>query len=298
MSFQARIIKKLLPLQFSGWSDGTVEEQRARQEKAARFNRVPRKVRCQPVQVSGVPAEWIAAPDPDPGVILYLHGGAYAVGSINTHREFVARLATVTKLRCLVLEYRLAPEHPFPAALKDGLAAFRWLQDQGVDPAQIIAAGDSSGGGLALAMLIALRDTGESLPAGAVCISPWTDLAAAGASIQSKAGVERILNPDSLARYARQYAGEHDLTSPLISPLYAELHDLPPLLIQVGTDEILLDDAMRFAKRADEAGAAVSLEVWEGMFHVFQMVSFLPETKKAMQQIALFVFKRFNNSEV
>jgi acetyl esterase/lipase len=244
-----------------------------------------------------VPAEWIETLNPGLGVILYLHGGAYALGSINTHREFVGRLASVTGVRCLALNYRLAPEHPYPAALNDVMAVFRWLQTEGYDPSQIVIAGDSSGGGLALAILPALRDVGEPLPAGAVCISPWTDLAATGASIQSKAGVERILDPDSLERYAKYYAGEQDLTNPLISPLYAELSGLPPLLIQVGADEILLDDARRYAARAQEAGVVVTLEVWDEMFHVFQLVSLLPEAKEAVQNIAEFVSRNFKRLE-
>lgn len=297
MSLQAKIVKKLLPLQFSGWFSGTIEAQRARQEKSIRFNRLPAEIRCQPLAVGDVPAEWISLPDPGLGVILYLHGGAYALGSINTHREFVSRLASVTKASCLALDYRLAPEHHYPAALEDGLAAYRWLQSHGYDPSRIILAGDSAGGGLALAMLLALRDAGESLAAGAICISPWTDLAATGASIQSKAKVDPILDPKSLARFARYYAGDRDLSDPLISPHYADLRGLPPLLIQVGTDEILLDDARRFARRAEAAGVTVTLEVWQDMFHVFQLVSFLPETKEAMQHMAKYVTRNVKKLE-
>ena len=258
-----------------------------------KFVRLPADVHCRPDDAAGVPAEWIEAPEPGPGVILYLHGGAYALGSINTHREFVARLASAAGARCLALNYRLAPEHPYPAALEDGLAAFRWLQSQGYDPSHIIIAGDSSGGGLALAMLLALRDAGEPLPAAAVCISPWTDLAATGASIKSKANVDPVLDPGSLERYAKYYAGEQDLTNPLISPHYADLGGLPPILIQVGSDEILLDDARRIAASAQEAGVAVTLEVWDEMFHVFQLVSILPEAKEAVQHIAEFVSQNF-----
>jgi acetyl esterase/lipase len=240
-----------------------------------------------------VPAEWIEASDADLGVILYLHGGAYALGSINSHREIVARLARTTKMRGLAIDYRLAPEHPYPAALEDAIAAYLWLLTQGYDPSQIIIAGDSAGGGLALGTLVTLRDAGKPLPAGAVCISPWTDLATTGASIQNKAKVDLILDPDSLEKYAKYYAGEHELTSPLISPLYADPKGLPPLLIQVGTDEILLDDATRFTKNAQESGVDVTLEIWDQMFHVFQMISFLPETKKAVGNIAEFVAHNF-----
>ncbi len=297
MSLQAKIVKKLLSLQFSGWSSGTIEAQRARQEKSIRFNRLPADIRYLPLAVGDVPAEWISWRDPGPGVILYLHGGAYALGSINTHREFIARLASAARASCLALGYRLAPEHPYPAALEDGLTAYRWLLSHGYNPSQIILAGDSAGGGLALAMLLALRDASEPLAAGAICISPWTDLTATGASIQSKAKVDSILDPKSLARYARYYAGDRDLTDPLISPHYAELHGLPPLLIQVGSDEILLDDAQRFAERAQAAGVAVTLEVWQEMFHVFQLVPVLPEAKEALQHIGRFVTQNVKKPE-
>jgi monoterpene epsilon-lactone hydrolase len=298
VSLQARIVKRLVRLQFSGWSEGSIEEQRASQGKTARYARLPEDVGCQHVSATGVSAEWIEAPNAGLGVLLYLHGGAYALGSIDTHREFVARLARATKTRGLAIDYRLAPEHPFPAALEDATAAYRWLVAQGYAPSRIIIAGDSAGGGLALATLVALRDAGKPLPAGAVCISPWTDLALTGASIRSKAQVDPILDPESSERYARYYAGELELTSPLISPLYADLKGLPPLLIQVGTDEILLDDATRCAENAREAGVDVTLEIWDEMFHVFQMARLLPETKKAVAHIAEFVSRSLVRAEL
>lgn len=298
MSLQAKIVKRLLRHQFSGWSEGSIQEQRARQEKTARYARLMADVRCQHVSANGVAAEWIEAPGADLAVLLYLHGGAYTLGSINTHRELVARLARAANVRGLALDYRLAPEHPFPAALEDATAGYLWLLAQGYDPSQIIIGGDSAGGGLALATLVVLRDAGKPLPAGAVCISPWTDLAHTGESIQSKAGVDPMLTPESSIRYARYYAGDSELTSPLISPLYADLTGLPPLLIQVGSDEILLDDATRCAEHALEAGVDVTLEVWNGMFHVFQIASFLPEAKKAVAHIAEFVLQNLNRAEL
>ena len=183
----------------------------------------------------------------------------------------------------------MAPEHPFPAALEDATAAYHWLLTQGVDPSQIIIAGDSAVGGLTLGTMLTLRDAGEQLPAGAVCISPWMDLTLTGASIQSKAKVDPILDLNSLQMYARYYAAENEFTNPLISPLYANLEGLPPLLIQVGADEILLDDAIRFSQKTRVAGADVTLEIWDEMFHVFQLIPFLPETKKAVGRIAKFV---------
>jgi acetyl esterase/lipase len=198
--------------------------------------------------------------------------GAYALGSIETHREFVSRLARASGMRALLIDYRLAPEHPFPAALEDAVAAYHWLIAQGFEASRVLIAGDSAGGGLALAALLALKDAGEGLPAGAVCISPWTDLSSTAESIRTKARVDVVLNPDTLEIYAWRYAGEHDLRSPLISPLYADLSGLPPLLIQVGSDEILLDDATRLAARAREVGVEVTLRVWPEMFHVLPLV--------------------------
>ena len=289
MSIRNKIIKKLVSFLMSGWSKGTIEEQRTRQEKMSKYAKLPADIQCQPINVEGISAEWINAPDADLGVILYLHGGAYALGSINVHREFIARLALATKMRCLAINYRLAPEHPFPAALEDATAAYHWLLTQGVDPSQIIIAGDSAGGGLALVTMVTLRDAGEQLPAGAVCISPWTDLSLTGASIEQKSKLDPILNPTSLDMYAKYYAGEYELTSPLISPLYADLQELPPLLIQVGADEILVDDAIRLTEKARDASVDVTLEIWDEMFHIFQLIPFLPETKKAIGSIAEFV---------
>lgn len=289
MSRLAKFFKKIMTLPLSAWAHGNVIEQRAMQEKMSRFLKPPADVRCQPVDTNGVPAEWIAAAGADAGAILYLHGGAYTLGSINTHREMVSRLSRSTGMPALAINYRLAPEHPYPAALQDASTAYRWLLAQGNDPDRILLAGDSAGGGLTLATLVALRDAGEPLPAGAVCLSPWTDLACTGDCVREKAPMDKILNPDALARSAKSYAGGHDLRSPLISPLYADLRGLPPLLIQVGTDEILLDDARRIAEKAQMAAVDVTLEIYEEMFHVFQIIPFMPETKKAMGQIAEFV---------
>ena len=286
-----KLLKKIALLFFTPLSK-PVAEQRARAEKLARFFRLPKGMQYQPVDANRVPAGWFIPDQTAEGVILYLHGGAYALGSVNAHREFLARLTKVIGKRILAIDYRLAPEHPHPAALEDAVAAYRWLLEQGIAPAQIIIAGDSAGGGLTLAALLAVRDEGQPLPAGAVCISPWVDLALAGDSMQEKADVELVLDRDSLAMFAALYAGDEPLTNPLISPLYADLAGLPPLLIQAGTDEILLDDATRFAQKAEAAGVEVKLSVWQGMFHVFHMFPFFAETAEAVAQIAEFVQAR------
>jgi len=291
-SIQARISKRLLPLLLAGWSHGSIAEQRARQEKRASYARLPAQVASQPVTVESIPAEWICVPGSNAGVMLYLHGGAYCLGSINTHRDLIARLAAATKCKALALAYRLAPENPFPAALEDTTAAYGWLLAQGTDPARILLAGDSAGGGLTVAALVALRDAGMPLPAGAICLSPWVDLALTGNSVQRRRRADPILNAASLSRYAAAYAGTMPLTSPLLSPINADLHGLPPLLIHAGTDEVLLDDATRLAERASRVGVAVTLETWDGLFHVFQTVAFLPETRESLEKAAGFATKR------
>ena len=295
-SMQARIAEIFMRFQLSGWSKGTIAEQRSRQEKTARFVRLPADIHCRPVEIHGMPAEWIAEVHADAGVMLYLHGGAYALGSINVHREMVARLAEAAGIKALVINYRLAPEHPFPAALEDTITAYHWLLAQGYDPPRIAIAGDSAGGGLAIAALVALRDAGEVLPAAAVCISPWIDLTLSGASTHQNVSSDPILDPQSLAKYAGYYAGDLELTSPLISPLYANLEGLPPLLIQAGTHEILLDDATRLAENAHQAGVDVTLETWDGMFHLFQIIPFVPETQQSIAHIAGFVTNKLKLS--
>jgi monoterpene epsilon-lactone hydrolase len=289
MSIQTYLIKKIMKVLMSGWSHGSVEDQRIRQEQTGRYLKLPADVDCQPVDVDGISGEWVAAPGANLGTMLYLHGGSYSVGSIRTHRELAARLSRATGTRALPIDYRLAPEHPYPAALEDACSAYRWLLGQGCEPSRLVIAGDSAGGGLTLATLIALRDAGDPLPAGAVSLSPWTDLTGSGDSHQTRAKDELMLTTAGLAHSAQIYAGGQDLRSPLISPLFADPAGLPPLLIQAGSDEILLDDARQFAEKAQAAGVQVTLQVWEGMFHVFQMIPFLPETKKALGQIGEFV---------
>ncbi len=293
MSLRTTIIKKLIAVSMSGWSKGSIEAQRARQERNAKYmaKLMPADIGYHPINAGGVPGAWIAPPDAGSGVMLYLHGGAYTLGSVHLHRELLSRLAHASHARVLGINYRLAPEHPYPAALEDATAAYGWLRNIGVPPSHTIIAGDSAGGGLTLATLITLRDAGNALPAGAVCLSPWTDLTLSGDSVQSKAKSDPMLHADHLRQCARDYAGAQPLTLPLISPLYADLAGLPPLLIQVGTDEILLDDTTRLADQARAAGVDVTLEIWDDMFHVFQMLGFLKETKKALVHIAEFTSK-------
>ncbi len=243
------------------------------------------------VDAGGVPSEWVDVPDgAGAATLLYLHGGGYCVGSVRTHRALVARLATATRARGLTVGYRLAPEHPFPAAVNDAVAAYRWLLQAGVDPATIVIAGDSAGGGLTVALLVALRDAGEPPPAAGVCISPWTDLACTGDSMTTCAARDPMVQREPLLGMAAAYLAGQDPRTPLASPLHADLHGLPPLLIHVGTAETLLDDARRLAARARAAGVAVELDTWEDMIHVWHgFAPLLPEADEAIARIGAWV---------
>jgi epsilon-lactone hydrolase len=292
-SLQARIVKQLLHIKPFGWARGSIQEQRSRQEKVASRFQMPKGIVFEPLDIEGIQGAWVYEPYVEDLVVLYLHGGAFALGSIHVHREFLGRFASATRAMALAVNYRLAPEHPFPAALEDSLCAFEWLLSQGFDPTRIAIAGDSAGGGLCLSTLIALRDTSRPLPACAVCISPWVDLTLSSKSIFSNAKADPVLSSDILTPYANDYAGEHPKGDPLISPLYADLEGLPPLLIQVGTEEILLDEARRLTKKAQRAGVNATLQTWPGMFHVFQMVPFLPESRESLAHIARFITSNF-----
>jgi len=269
----------------------SIEEQRAQMEVSLTQFQLPTDVRCEPVNAGGVPAEWVTTPGAvAERVICYLHGGGYVIGSINTHRELASRLSRAASARVLILGYRLAPENPFPAAVDDSTAAYRWLLSIGVDPARLVIAGESAGGGLTVATFVALRDAGESLPAAGICLSPWVDLACLGESIVTKADIDPVANKESMLMLAKTYLGDTDPCTPLASPLYAELTGLPPLLIQVGTAECLFDDAMRLADNARAAGVDVTLEPWDDMIHMWHMfAAILPEGQQAIDRIGEFI---------
>jgi monoterpene epsilon-lactone hydrolase len=272
----------------------SVEQARAEFEGVASQFLPSGDVRSEPVDAGGVPGEWISTPESThERVIYYLHGGAYFMGSVNTHRELISRLSRAARARALAIDYRLAPENPFPAAVEDSTSAYRWLISTGADPARLVIAGDSAGGGLTLATLVALRDAGDPLPAAAVCLSPWVDLEGLGESMISRAEVDPMIQRDSLIQAGETYLGDADSHTPLAAPLYADLRGLPPLLIQVGTAEALLDDATRIAERARAAGVEVIFEPWDEMFHVWQFcASILPEGQEAIDRIGEFVRKR------
>jgi monoterpene epsilon-lactone hydrolase len=271
----------------------SVEELRAQMEAdATQFPLAP-DVRCQPVAAGGIPAEWVTtAESVEERVIYYLHGGGYVAGSINTHRELASRLARAAKARVLLIDYRLAPEHPFPTAVEDAVTGYHWLMSRGVKPARVTIAGESAGGGLSVATLVALRDALEPLPAAAVTVSPWADMEALGKSMVSRAAADPLLQRDMLLEMARNYLGNADPRTPLASPIHADLAGLPPLLIQVGTAEVLYDDARRLAERAESAGVEVVLEPWEDMIHMWPaFAAMLPEGQQAIDRIGEFVQK-------
>jgi acetyl esterase/lipase len=249
--------------------------------------------KTETVDAGGAKGEWISAPGAAADrAILYFHGGGYVLGSIHSHRDMCERLSRAAQARVLALDYRLAPEHPFPAAVDDARAAYRWLLKQGLQPKRIALAGDSAGGGLTFATLLALKEHGDPLPACAVPLSPWVDLEATGDSMISKDKEDPMVHKNLVEQMAKTYVPTGDLRNPLAAPLYGDLRGLPPLLIQVGSRETLLDDAVRIADKAKKAGVEVELDVWKGQIHVFQIfASRLDEGEQAIQKIGAFIKK-------
>ena len=271
--------------------NATIADRRQGFELLAAKLPVAPDITCEKVDAAGVPAEWVVAPGAERGrVLLYLHGGGYVVGSINTHRDLAGRLSRAAAARVLLIDYRLAPEYPHPAAVEDATTAYRWLLHRGAIPTHTVIAGDSAGGGLTVATLVALRDAGEALPAAGVCISPWIDLEGIGESMTTKTSVDPIVQHQGLVWFANLYLGGANPRTPLAAPLYADLHRLPPLLLHVGTAETLLDDATCLAERAKTAGVDVTLDVWEEMIHVWHLfAALLPEGQQAIESVGAYI---------
>ena len=241
----------------------------------------------------GISAEWLTPAGGDPhSVILYLHGGGYLLGSVDSHRALLERLAKASGRRVLAINYRLAPEAPFPAPVEDACAAYRWLLAQGIAAKRIAISGDSAGGGLVLATLIALRDAGDAMPGCAVPISPWTDMEGTGASMETRAAVDPMVQKGPLVEMAGAYLQGADSKNPLASPLYGDFKGLPPLLIQVGDAETLLDDTTRIVPKLKAAGVDVTMEVWPDMIHVWHLFApMLDKGQEAIDGIGAFVRK-------
>jgi epsilon-lactone hydrolase len=250
-----------------GWS-----ERRARINEVGSTWPVADDIRLEAVDLGGVPGEWSIAPGSDAScVLMFFHGGGYCSGSIISHRRMVTEAGRAARMRTLAVDYRLAPEHPYPAAHDDAMTAWRFLRAQGIAAQRIAVGGDSAGGNLSITLINRLRAAHEEQPACAWLASPWTDLTMSGASLVDKDGVDPLIHKAYLEELAQAYAGNADRRDPLISPLFSDLRGFPPALIQVGSDETLLDDAVRFARSAGSADVNVTLEVWPHMIHAWPM---------------------------
>jgi phosphinothricin tripeptide acetyl hydrolase len=269
----------------------TFDELRAQYDKAERAFPLPADVEVTDVVMRGVRGESLCPLGANSVIVLYLHGGGYVIGSPRSHRHLAAAIAQAAGGSAILPDYRRAPEHRFPAAVDDAVAAYRWLiDDHGAHPGSVVIAGDSAGGGLMLATLLALRDAGVPSPAAGVGISPWTDLTCSQPSHTTRASVDPIVEASMLRRMVAAYLGTADPRTPLASPLHADLRGLPSLLIQVGSDEVLLDDATSLVARARSAGVDASLEVWDRMVHVWHwFLPMLDEAQDAVDRIATFV---------
>jgi monoterpene epsilon-lactone hydrolase len=256
-----------------------------------RKTRPMREVDMEPLDASGVSAEWFSQPTSDPRrVVLYFHGGGYSTGSINSHRDFLARLCIASGVRVLAVDYRLAPEHPFPAQLEDAKRVYLWLiQEQGFHPERIVLGGESAGAGLTLSTLVAIRHERLPLPAGGVLLSGWFDLDPRSTSMQFNRHYDFVTRL-GIRAMAKRFAPRQEHTNPLVSPVHAEMTGLPPLLIQVGAAETLLDDSLIVAERARSAGVDVRLEVWPDMIHAWHIFApMLEEGRRAIERIGEFV---------
>lgn len=275
--------------------------QRVLLDNFGRAMRKPRGLQIENVSLAGLPARKLL---PRNGAawrhVLYLHGGAYIVGSMTSHTALAGQIASATRANAWLVEYRLAPEHPYPAAVEDAVAAYRDLLAQGIAATDILIAGDSAGGGLALATAIALRDAGVAQPAALVLISPWTDLTLSGRSLQTQADIEPMLNVPWIEWAAGLYCGEGGddritpRTAPGVSPLFADLAGLPPMLVHVGADEILLDDSTFLVERALQAKVDATLRVFDDLWHVFHaQAGLLPDADAALEEIGEFAKRIF-----
>jgi acetyl esterase/lipase len=268
-----------------------LNERRRRLDALGTRYSLPADLRVEAADANGVAAEWTTTPEAEPSrAVLFLHGGGYVSGSLDSHRHMIGQTGREAQTRTLALAYRLAPEHPFPAALEDAIAGYHYLLSQRFDPKRIAVAGESVGGGLAIAMLVSLRDRGVPLPACTWCSSPWVDLEAIGGSMTIKASVDPLIQKAYLMELAAAYLKGVDPRMPLASPLYADLHGLPPMLIQVGSAETLLDDSVRLAGVAGAADVRVRLEVWPDMIHAWHL--FYPQLtdgRRALAQVGAFI---------
>jgi monoterpene epsilon-lactone hydrolase len=294
IGLRARAIRALIRSGVKSVRELPLAVRRARVESLVSRTLPPIGTAVTPVTAGGVRGEWVRSrTSVEDRTLLYLHGGAFCLGSPATHRNLVARICLYGRARAFSLEYRLAPEHPFPAALEDALAAWQFLRASGAAASRIALVGDSAGANIALAALLSLRDAGETLPAAVVCISAPTDFTAGSESLTSRAELDPMLRLDAIIPLCRAYTGDTRPDDPRVSPLLADLHGLPPLLLHVGSDEILHDDSVRFAAKARAAGVEVTLEIGEGLWHVWHAAApWVPEATAALRRIGSYLRER------
>lgn len=291
-SLRSRLLYALIRLFYKRQISEDIPSQRSYLDRLEELVPAPLKIEVNEISADGVACEWILPGDEiSTQVVFYLHGGGYVTKMPLLHRNFLHRLAEASMCQYLMVDYRLAPEFPFPAALADALTAYQWLLKQGWNAQQVMIAGDSAGGGLALALLQVLRDLHIPLPAGAILMSPWTDLTGSGESNSTLAEEDALLDGENLQECAREYAGAADLMHPWVSPLFGDLHGLPDSLILVGGREILRDDSTRLAARMEQDGVKVELVVEPFMGHVYPAYAGIPEAQKAIKLIADFIVR-------
>jgi acetyl esterase/lipase len=293
ISTRARLVRAATGKYFSSRDPHSTDvvKLRRRLDSWARILRTPRTVQVSREELEGLQAEWLTPRRAADGkLLLYLHGGGYVFGSCATHRQMVSYIARASGVRALLPEYRLAPEHPFPAAIEDIVRLYRALLGDGYSPGDLVVAGDSAGGGLTLATLLALREAGDPMPAAACLLSPWLDLTGSGESMRANAQRDPWFKPEFMPLLARHYCTEDKRAHPLVSPVFADLRDLPPLFVQVCDDEILLSDSTRVVEKVRGAGGAADLEIYSGLWHVFQAFARqVPEARAAVEKLGAYI---------
>lgn len=293
---ESQTLREMIKKQREDATTKTLAEKRqAMDEMSERLFDLEDDVKLEKTEMRGVQCEWVTIQGcSEEKVILYLHGGGYSRGSIFSHRHLAADLSRLANSKALVVDYRLAPEHPYPAALEDALAVYKELL-KNVSPENIAIAGDSAGGNLTLVTMLALKDEGLPLPKAAVLMSPWTDMKLSGKSYQERAESDPWLTNEAVENFAQDYAVNHDRAHHLLSPLYGDLAGLPPLRVHVGKDEILMDDSLAFVEKAKQAGVDAEAKVWEDMFHIFTFFGrVMPEGRKSTEELGNFLHEAFH----
>ena len=300
ISLRARVIRLITKQIFKRISaDDDVEPVRDQMEILARRSRPAPGTHIRHATIAGVECDWVVPKNCDESrVLLYLHGGAYLMGSSRTHRTMVSHIAKQAGVRAILPNYRLGPEDPFPAGLDDCLAIYRQLLVSGVSPEHIVIGGDSAGGGMAMATLLSLKDAGDPMPTAACLLSPWLDLTGEGESRKTRAKLDPWFRTEDMAKVTAHYCLKDQLRDPFVSPVYGDVRGLPPILIQVGDHEVLLSDSTRIAEKIAAAGGKVTLQIWPEMWHVFQyFVGKMPESKRAIRQIGAFLRQQLDAAD-